>query len=75
MLEVLEFEDVQFDNEFWKPSPYKGRPTPELEKRWHDLWFCELLCPPACLECTDRLSRFNHRPADELLPVPQQIQQ
>ncbi|KAK1622337.1 hypothetical protein BDP81DRAFT_360924 [Colletotrichum phormii] len=37
--DALEFEDVQFDNGFWKSSPYKGRPTPELEARWKDLWY------------------------------------
>ncbi|OLN87595.1 hypothetical protein CCHL11_10099 [Colletotrichum chlorophyti] len=37
--EVLEYEDVQFDNAFWKPSPYKGKPTPDLEAKWKDLWY------------------------------------
>ncbi|KAL8296361.1 hypothetical protein RB597_005778 [Gaeumannomyces tritici] len=37
--DVIEFEDVQFDNAFHKPSPYKGRPTKELEERWKDLWY------------------------------------
>ncbi|KXH52320.1 hypothetical protein CNYM01_02136 [Colletotrichum nymphaeae SA-01] len=37
--DVLEYEDVQFDNAFWKTSPYKGRPTPELEAKWKDLWY------------------------------------
>ncbi|WQF88134.1 Putative mycotoxin biosynthesis protein UstYa [Colletotrichum destructivum] len=37
--DVLEYEDVQFDNAFWKPSPYKGKPTPELEAKWKELWY------------------------------------
>ncbi|KAL0934657.1 uncharacterized protein CTRU02_211456 [Colletotrichum truncatum] len=37
--DVFEYEDVQFDNAFWKPSPYKGKPTPELEARWKELWY------------------------------------
>ncbi|KAH0427185.1 hypothetical protein CcaCcLH18_09852 [Colletotrichum camelliae] len=34
-----EYEEVQFDNAFWKPSPYKGKPTPELEAKWKELWY------------------------------------
>ncbi|KZL82193.1 hypothetical protein CI238_09445 [Colletotrichum incanum] len=37
--DVFEYEDVQFDNAFWKPSPYKGKPTPDLESKWKDLWY------------------------------------
>ncbi|KAK1702202.1 uncharacterized protein BDZ83DRAFT_595764 [Colletotrichum acutatum] len=37
--DILEYEDVQFDNAFWKTSPYKGRPTPELEAKWKGLWY------------------------------------
>ncbi|KAF4884252.1 Cyclochlorotine biosynthesis protein O [Colletotrichum fructicola] len=37
--DVLEYEEVQFDNAFWKPSPYKGKPTPELEAKWKELWY------------------------------------
>ncbi|TEA19128.1 Cyclochlorotine biosynthesis protein O [Colletotrichum sidae] len=37
--EVFEYEDVQFDNAFWQPSPYKGKPTPELEAKWQELWY------------------------------------
>ncbi|KAF6832650.1 hypothetical protein CPLU01_06046 [Colletotrichum plurivorum] len=37
--DVLEYEDVQFDNAFWKESPYKGKPTPELEAKWKELWY------------------------------------
>lgn len=40
--DILEYEDVQFDNAFWKTSPYKGRPTPDLEAKWKDLWYCKL---------------------------------
>ncbi|KZL64566.1 hypothetical protein CT0861_06664 [Colletotrichum tofieldiae] len=37
--DVFEYEDVQFDNAFWKPSPYKGKPTPDLESKWKELWY------------------------------------
>ncbi|TQN63752.1 Cyclochlorotine biosynthesis protein O, partial [Colletotrichum shisoi] len=37
--DVMEYEAVQFDNAFWKPSPYKGKPTPELEAKWKELWY------------------------------------
>jgi hypothetical protein len=36
--DVVEYEDVQFSNKFYQPSPYRGKPTPELEKAWGDLW-------------------------------------
>lgn len=39
--EAFEYEDVQLDNAFWKPSPYKGKPTPDLEAKWKDLWYCK----------------------------------
>ncbi|KIM96851.1 hypothetical protein OIDMADRAFT_169633 [Oidiodendron maius Zn] len=38
VFDVVEYEDVQFSNAFFQPSPYKGPPTPELEKAWSDLW-------------------------------------
>ena len=38
MFDVVEYEDVQFSNTFFQPSPYRGKPTPELEKAWSDLW-------------------------------------
>ena len=38
VFDVVEYEDVQFSNTFYQPSPYRGKPTPELEKSWSDLW-------------------------------------
>jgi len=38
VFDAVEYEDVQFSNTFFQPSPYKGKPTPELEKAWSDLW-------------------------------------
>jgi hypothetical protein len=35
---MVEYEDVQFSNAFYEPSPYKGKPNPSLEKSWSDLW-------------------------------------
>lgn len=37
---ALRYENVQLQNQFFDESPYKGKPTPELEKRWQDLWLC-----------------------------------
>jgi hypothetical protein len=38
VFDVVEYEDVQFSNTFYQPSPYRGKPTLELEKSWSDLW-------------------------------------
>jgi len=38
VFDVVEYEDVQFSNTFYQPSLYRGKPTPKLEKAWHDLW-------------------------------------
>lgn len=38
VFDVVEYENVQFSNTFYQPSPYRGKPTPELEKSWSDLW-------------------------------------
>jgi len=37
--DIITYEDVQFQNEFWQESPYRGKPTPALEKAWKDLWY------------------------------------
>lgn len=39
--EAVEYVDVQFQNSFFEESKYRGRPTPELEDAWFDLWNCE----------------------------------
>jgi hypothetical protein len=39
-LEVIDYVDVQFQNSFNEKSIYRGKPTPELEKAWLDLWNC-----------------------------------
>ena len=36
--EVMKVEDTQFENGFMEPSIYRGKPTPELEEAWSDLW-------------------------------------
>ncbi|PWI69359.1 hypothetical protein PCL_01006 [Purpureocillium lilacinum] len=36
--EAVEYQDVQFQNRFSEKSPYRGKPTRELEKAWLDLW-------------------------------------
>ncbi|KAG0646874.1 hypothetical protein D0Z07_6265 [Hyphodiscus hymeniophilus] len=43
VFETLEYKDVQFSNAFSQPSPYRGKPTPELEKAWLDLWMSEAI--------------------------------
>ncbi|KAL6690465.1 hypothetical protein J3F84DRAFT_353365 [Trichoderma pleuroticola] len=37
-LEAVEYVDVQFQNKFNEKSIYRGKPTPELERAWLDLW-------------------------------------
>ncbi|KAJ6437210.1 FluG domain-containing protein [Purpureocillium lavendulum] len=37
-MEAVEYQDVQFQNRFNEKSPYRGKPTAELEKAWLDLW-------------------------------------
>ncbi|KAK4455388.1 hypothetical protein QBC34DRAFT_374227 [Podospora aff. communis PSN243] len=36
--EAVRYEDVQFQNSFSQKSVYRGKPTPELEQAWLDLW-------------------------------------
>lgn len=36
--EAVEYVDVQFQNGFFEQSKYRGRPTPEIEKAWFELW-------------------------------------
>jgi hypothetical protein len=43
VFDVVEYEDVKFSNNFFQPSPYRGKPTPELEKSWSDLWKSECI--------------------------------
>lgn len=66
----MEYEDVQFSNTFYQPSPYRGKPTPELERAWSDLWKSKTLDPMENMKLTkgivgtvdgplDRLPAFN----------------
>lgn len=41
--EAVEHVDVQFQNGFHEKSIYRGKPTPDLEQAWLDLWNCRLL--------------------------------
>lgn len=39
MLPALDHEpvDVFWNGSLWHESPFKGPPTPEVEKAWHDV--------------------------------------
>jgi hypothetical protein len=45
MMEAVEYEWVTFENTFFQESEYRGKPTPELEKSWDDLWNCKAIQP------------------------------
>lgn len=38
MLEAVEYEEVNWVNDFDQPSIYRGYPSPEREKAWNTLW-------------------------------------
>ena len=40
LLDVVEYEDVNFDNDFAHQTKYRGPPTKELEEEWSKLWLC-----------------------------------
>ena len=40
LLDVVQFEDVNFDNDFAHQTKYRGPPTKELEEEWNKLWLC-----------------------------------
>ena len=40
LLDVVEYEDVNFDNDFAHQTEYRGPPTKELEEEWNKLWLC-----------------------------------
>ena len=37
-LDVVRYEEVEFQNLFDEPSIYRGPPTAEREQAWQDLW-------------------------------------
>lgn len=37
-LEAVEYEQIQFQNSFFEPSIYRGKPTPERNEAWRILW-------------------------------------
>jgi hypothetical protein len=37
-LEAVEYEEIQFQNSFFEPSVYRGKPTPERNEAWRVLW-------------------------------------
>ena len=40
LLDAVEYEDVNFDNDFAHQTKYRGPPTKELEEEWNNLWLC-----------------------------------
>ena len=40
LLDVVEYEEVEFTNDFAHQTKYRGPPTFELEAEWKKLWFC-----------------------------------
>ena len=40
LLDVVEYEDINFDNDFAHQTKYRGPPTKELEEDWDKLWLC-----------------------------------
>ena len=40
LLDVVVYEDVNFDNDFAHQTKYRGPPTKELEEEWNKLWLC-----------------------------------
>jgi len=42
-LDVLEYEDVEFDNKFAHQTVYRGPPTLELEAEWKNLWYFDAI--------------------------------
>ena len=40
LLDAVEYEDVNFDNDFAHQTKYRGPPTKELEEEWSKLWLC-----------------------------------
>ena len=40
LLDVVGYEDINFDNDFAHQTKYRGPPTKELEEEWNKLWLC-----------------------------------
>lgn len=38
LLEAVEYEEVNWTNDFDQPSIYRGPPNPQREKAWENLW-------------------------------------
>lgn len=38
LFEAVEYEEVNWTNDFDQPSIYRGYPNPEREKAWENLW-------------------------------------
>lgn len=38
LLEAVEYEEVNWANDFEQPSIYRGYPNPGREKAWENLW-------------------------------------
>lgn len=49
LLEAVEYEEVNWANDFDQPSIYRGYPNPQREKAWEKLWRRSSLAFPFCL--------------------------
>jgi hypothetical protein len=36
--EAVEYDEIHFQNSFFEPSIYRGKPTPERNEAWRVLW-------------------------------------
>ncbi|RAK97889.1 oxidase ustYa family protein, partial [Aspergillus ibericus CBS 121593] len=59
-LEAVEYIDVKFQNRFNEHSIYRGKPTPELEQAWLDLWnFAPINIPLEKLSALNKSTTSN----------------
>ncbi|TDZ54060.1 Cyclochlorotine biosynthesis protein O [Colletotrichum trifolii] len=64
----LEFVEYTEQNHLMQPSPFRGKPTPEVEEAWIRLW----RVPPIRFP-EDKLPALNKMPADKYEHVPESL--
>jgi hypothetical protein len=35
---ILRFEELRMEGDFYRPSKYRGSPSPAIDSAWDDLW-------------------------------------